>query len=274
MPALHQRLNFARDLAQQAGALALRLRPPPGAAQGTLKARQDWLTEADGAVERFISERVHDRFPQDGFQGEEAGRTREGTLCWVVDPIDGTSNFARGGTRWCVSIGLLAETAPVLGVLFAPARRELYAGLQSFGATLNGAPLRSADTTDLNRAIIEAGWSSRIDNIAYLDLCARIVGTGAMLRSGGSGALGLAEVAAGRLDAYTELHINVWDCAAALAILAEAGALTNAFLPASLTTGGPILAAAPGVAATLSALARLPLGGPRQQVPDPDRTQA
>ncbi len=274
MSALHHRLTVARDLAQHAGALALRLRPPPGAAQGTLKGRQDWLTEADGAVEHFISEHLHAHFPGDGFQGEEAGRTRDGALRWVVDPIDGTSNFARGGTRWCVSIGLIGDGMPLLGVLAAPARHEVYAGLAGAGATLNGAPLRAAGTTDLNRAIIEAGWSSRIDNAAYLALCARIVASGAMLRSGGSGALGLAEVAAGRLDAYTELHINVWDCAAAMAILAEAGAVTNAFLPASMTTGGPILAAAPGIAASVAALTGLALQPLRDDVPQPHRTQA
>ncbi len=259
MPALEDRLAFATKLTRAAGAMALRLRPPPGAAQGTLKGRQDWLTEADGAVETYISERLLSRFPADGFQGEEAGRTRTGSLRWIVDPIDGTSNFARGGTRWCVSVGLIDDTQALLGVLSAPARGELYAACGAASATLNGTPIQAADTASMDRAMIEAGWSPRIDNAAYLALCGKIVCAGAMLRSGGSGALGLAEVAAGRLDGYTELHINLWDCAAALAILAGAGAVTNAYLPAQAATGGPILAAAPGVAQSLAALAGIAL---------------
>lgn len=255
MPALADRLAFATELAHSAGAMALRLRPAPGAAHGTLKGRQDWLTEADGAVERYLSERLAARFPDDGFQGEEAGRTREGNLRWVVDPIDGTSNFARGGTRWCVSVGLMEAGIPLLGVLSAPARQELYAAARGGGAALNGAVIRVAETASMDRAMIEAGWSARVDSADYLALCGRIVGAGAMLRSGGSGALGLVEVAAGRLDGYVELHINLWDCAAALAVLAEAGAMTNAYRE----EGGPILAAAPGVGLALAELAGMAL---------------
>jgi myo-inositol-1(or 4)-monophosphatase len=121
---------------------------------------------------------------------------------------------------------------------------------------LNGAPIRAATTTALERGIVECGWSSRVPTDTYLALCGRVMATGAMLRNGGSGALGLAETAAGRLDGYVERHINVWDVAAALAVLAEAGAAVSSFMdgngPAS---GGPILAAAPGVADALAAAA-------------------
>ena len=190
-------------------------------------------------------------FPQDGFQGEEGGTARSGALRWVVDPIDGTSNYARGGARWCVSLGLLDGDTPVLGVLAAPALNETFAARQGGGATLNGVPIHAAATTRLDRAIIEAGWSPRVDNAAWQALCARLQASGAMLRNGGSGALGLADVAAGRLDGYAELHINLWDCAAALTVLAEAGAVVTGFLPHGLQGGAPILAAAPGLATDL-----------------------
>ncbi len=250
MNALARRLEVAERLAIEAGALALRMRPALGTAEPTLKGRQDWLTEADGAVERFLSERLAAAFPEDGFQGEEGGHSRAGTLRWVIDPIDGTSNFAHGGTRWCVSIGLIEDTA-LLGVLAAPALQEVYAARQGQGATMNGTPIRAATTATLSRAIIEIGWSPRVSNPKWLAFCERVQTAGAMLRNGGSGALGLAEVAAGRLDGYAELHINLWDCAAALAILAEAGAVTSAFMPAQAITGGPIYAAAPGIASEL-----------------------
>ena len=258
MTALDRRFAVAQALAEQAGVLAMRMRPPPGVAQATLKARQDWLTEADGAVERLISDSLAEAFPTDGFQGEEGGSTRTGSLCWVVDPIDGTSNYARGATRWCVSIGLIEGDTALLGVLAAPALSEIFAACQGQGATLNGLRIGAAATSSLDRAIIEAGWSPRVARPDFLALCDRVLDAGVMLRSGGSGALGLADVAAGRMDGYAELHINLWDCAAALSILVEAGAAVNAFLPRGAAAGGPILAAAPGIAAALAGVTRLP----------------
>ena len=258
MTALDRRFAVAQALANEAAALAMRMRPPPGAAQATLKDRQDWLTEADGAVERFLSDSLAAAFPGDGFQGEEAGSTRDGRLRWVVDPIDGTSNYARGAARWCVSVGLIEGDAFLLGMLAAPALGETFAACQGQGATLNGKRIQAAATDRLDRAIIEAGWSPRVARADYLALCDRILEAGVMLRSGGSGALGLADVAAGRMDGYAELHINLWDCAAALAILTEAGAAVNAFLPYGAAAGGPILAAAPGIAGPLAEAARLP----------------
>ena len=121
MNALERRLEFAVRIAQEAGALALKLRPPPGAPVATLKGTQDWLTEADLAVEKFLAERLAAEFPEDGFQGEETGRGRAGRLRWVVDPIDGTANYARGAPRFCISVGLLEDRVPLLGVLAAPA---------------------------------------------------------------------------------------------------------------------------------------------------------
>jgi myo-inositol-1(or 4)-monophosphatase len=255
MNALYNRLAVATDLARQAGDLAMRLRPPPGAAAGTLKGAQDWLTEADGAVEDFLSQRLAAAFPDDGFQGEETGRARAGRLRWVVDPIDGTSNYARGGPRFCVSLGLIEERTALLGVLVAPALGEVFAARQGGGATLNGAPIHVADTTDLARAQVEIGWSPRLPNQGFFALVERVMASGAMMRSGGSGAMGLADVAAGRLDAYVERHINLWDVAAALAILAEAGAVLSPFLEGNGPThGNPILAAAPGVADALAVI--------------------
>ncbi|MDE2199757.1 MAG: inositol monophosphatase [Rhodospirillales bacterium] len=255
MSALARRLDAAIALGEEAGRLALRLRPPPGAPVASLKGAQDWLTEADGAVESALAEALAAQFPTDGFQGEETGHGRDGRLRWVVDPIDGTSNYARGSGRFCVSIGLIEDRQPLLGVLVAPALGEVFAARQGHGATLNGAPIRAAETTDLSRAAVECGWSPRRPNTAFFALAQGVMGSGAMLRAGGSGALGLADVAAGRIDAYAELHINLWDVAAALAILAEAGAVVSDFMAGDgPVRGNPILAAAPGVAAALTAI--------------------
>ena len=259
MSALERRFEIARYACAEAAALALSMQPPPGIGAGTLKGAQDWLTEADGAVERFLSDAMLAAFPEDGFQGEEGGAARAGTLRWVVDPIDGTSNFAHGGTRWTVSLGLIEDGRPLLGVLAAPRLGQTYAACAGQGATLNGARIHAAATTELTRAVVECGWSPRRPTPDYTALCGRVMGAGAMMRSGGSGALGLAEVAAGHIDAYVEMHINLWDVAAALAVLSEAGAVVSGFMDGDgPTSGAPILAAAPGIAEALRSVAGLP----------------
>ena len=253
MTALSDRLDTAVRFATEAGELALSMRPPPGAANATLKGAQDWLTEADGAVERLLSERVKQSFPSDGFQGEEGGRARSGSLTWVVDPIDGTANFMRGGTRFCVSLACLEGDTPLVGVLVAPALYETFAAHKGGGATLNGAPIHVADTADLARATVGLGWSRRRSLDDFLALMRQVIAAGAMPLLNGSGALGLADVAAGRTDAYAELHINLWDVAAGLVILAEAGASVSPFMQGDgPTQGNPILACAPGIASALS----------------------
>jgi myo-inositol-1(or 4)-monophosphatase len=260
MNALADRYEAAVRFATEASALALRMRPPPGAPTATLKGTQDWLTEADGAVERLLSERLALAYPADGFQGEEGGRARSGSLRWVVDPIDGTANFMRGGRRFCVSLGCLDGDQPVIGVIVAPALEETFGARQGGGAMLNGATIRAATTTDLTRATVELGWSQRRPREAFLALTDRIIAAGAMPRLNGSGALGLADVAAGRTDAYVELHINLWDVAAALAILTEAGVTVSDFMAGEgAHAGNAILAAAPGIATALSAATQIPL---------------
>ncbi len=257
--ALQARFDFAVRLAEQAAEMALRMRPPPGSGHAAMKGPQDWVTEADTAVERFLSDQLLAAFPSDGFQGEEGGITRGGTLRWVVDPIDGTSNFARGGTRFCVSLACLEATTPLIGIVVAPAVHETVSACRGQGATLNGTPIEAARTTDVRQAIMEVGWSRRRPAADYLRVCERILGDGASLRHGGSGALGLVDVAAGRIDGYAELHINLWDVAAALAILQEAGACVSDFLGGDgARTGNPIVACAPGLATAWSNLPGLP----------------
>jgi myo-inositol-1(or 4)-monophosphatase len=235
------------------------MRPPPGAARAILKGPQDWVTEADGAVERFLSEELAAAFPSDGFQGEEGGISRGGNLRWVVDPIDGTSNYARGANRFCVSLACMEGDTPLIGVIAAPALRETVWARLGTGAWLNGQAIRASDTRLPSQAIMEVGWSRRCPNADYLKLCERVLSDGASLRHGGSGALGLVDVAIGRQDGYAELHINLWDVAAALVILREAGAKVSDFLAGhGSTQGNAIIACAPGLADAWSDLPGMP----------------
>jgi len=177
----------------------------------------------------------------------------------VVDPIDGTSNFARGGTRFCVSVACLEGDTPLIGVIAAPAVQETISARRGQGAYLNGQPIRAAGTTETGQAIMEVGWSRRRTNAAYLAVCGRVLAGGSGLRQGGSGALGLADVAVGRVDGYAELHLHLWDVAAALVILREAGAKVSDFLAGDgAVNGNAILACAPGLAEAWATLPGLP----------------
>ena len=154
-----------------------------------------------------------------------------------------------------MSLACLEDRTPLIGVVVAPALGETYVARHGGGAMLNGTPIRAAQTAALDQAVIEVGWSHRRPNADFLALCEKLLAQGARLRLGGSGTLGLAEVAAGRTDGYVELHINLWDVAAALVLLAESGAAVSLFLEGNgPTAGNPILACAPGVADALSAL--------------------
>ncbi|MCH4093919.1 MAG: inositol monophosphatase [Acetobacter peroxydans] len=259
-PALACRLEAARSVVRDAARMAMAMRPQPGGPQGELKAAQDWLTETDGAVEAFIAGRMKALFPDDGFEGEEGGVTRTGSLRWVVDPIDGTSNYARGRSRWCVSLGLLEGDEPMAGVIEAPALQEVYTSLRGYGAFLNGKPIQASRVAEPSRAMIEMGWSGRVPKPVFMEKIDAIMELGAMPRSGGCGALALADVASGRLDGYIEIVINLWDVAGALPLLAEAGARVSPFLrDGGLTGGAVIMAANPYIAQTLSDAVRIPL---------------
>ncbi|MBW6396259.1 inositol monophosphatase [Roseomonas sp. HJA6] len=255
MTDLARRRDAAAAIAVEAAALAARMR---AAGQGvpSLKGAQNFVTEADTATERFIRARLEQDFPGEAILGEEMGGApdRAGPL-WVLDPIDGTSNFARGSDRWCVSIGLVVDGRAVAGAIARHAPAEIFAAAEGFGATLNGAPIRAAPTTDISRAIIECGWSLRLPIAEFHRMAQGVTTLGAGVRSGGSGALGLVESAAGRIDGYLERHINAWDAAAAIAIAREAGCWTNAFDSGDwLASGNPVGVGAPGIGGHLAAL--------------------
>ncbi|WP_137181159.1 inositol monophosphatase [Roseomonas sp. AR75] len=252
---LARRLDAIAPVAQQAADLAARMRAN-GMAETTMKGAQDFLTEADGATEHFIRQQLERLFPGEPVLGEEGGGTvpKDGPL-WILDPIDGTANFARDAHRWCVSIGMALDGRAMLGAIARHAPAELILGAEGCGATLNGAPIRAAATSDIGRAIVEVGWSLRRPAAAFVALVGRVMASGAGVRSSGSGTLGLVDAAIGRQDAYIELHINAWDACGALAIAREAGCWTNDFDSGEwLQAGNPICFAAPALGPRLAAL--------------------
>lgn len=234
-------------LAAEAGRMALGYFSRQDALGVSMKGRQDWLTVADGAVEEFLRSRLNALFPSDAVIGEEGGG-EAGAVVWIIDPIDGTANFARGDRVWCISIGLVVDREPVLGIIAAPALGEIFAARKGRGATRDGEPIRVSGGTDIGRACIELGWSSRLPNETYVEMVGRAYAAGTSVKRCGSGALGLARVACGLTDAYAEKHINAWDVAAGIVIAREAGAAVNDFFAGDgIGSGNPILCCTPGL---------------------------
>lgn len=246
--AVSARFHAAQGMARALGQTALTYFGNAASLGTSMKGFQDWLTVADGQVEAEFRAMIADAFPGDAVMGEEMGGGAASSL-WIIDPIDGTANFARGDRQWCISIGLVLDGEPTLGLLYSAALDEMWLGAKGKGASLNGRPILVAQTTDIRRASIEAGWSPRRPTKEYIGAVDKLFACGASVKRGASGALGLAHVANGRTDAYFESHINSWDVAGGLVIAAEAGALISPFTTGNwLEEGNPILCAAPGVA--------------------------
>ena len=252
------RETFLRDLLSSAAALALDgFRRQEGQPIG-MKGPQDYLTETDGTVEAHIRARLSHSFPQDSFLGEETGG-QPGAAVWVVDPIDGTANFARAIPHFCISVAFVANGQTQLGGIVNPALAETHLARLGRGATRNDQPIHVSATSDITATSFEMGWSNRRPLSAYLDALTALFEAGSNVRRGASGALGLAYVADGRSDGYAELHMNPWDCLAGLLLVQEAGGVIGPFLAQNgLTDGGSVLADTPAVAAILSQATAIP----------------
>ena len=246
------RYLVALGLAHEAGSLAMSYANNRERMATRMKGTQDFLTEADGAVETMLRSRLSRIFPDDGFVGEEGGGEGAENL-WIVDPIDGTANFARGDLQWCISIGFLHKMKPVAGIIHAPVLGETFAAREGAGASLNGRPIKVSGGIDMKAASVEIGWSARRPFEEYVSLISKVGGMGASTKRSASGALGMCWVAAGRTDAYLELHINSWDVAAGIIIVTEAGGtVTDFFAGDGLADGNPILACSPAFADPLA----------------------
>jgi myo-inositol-1(or 4)-monophosphatase len=256
---LEHRLLIACAVAREAGVLQKRRFLDREAMSYKFKGPQDYLTATDGEVEKLVRGRLLGTFPGDTVLGEEdGGQVSERT--WVVDPIDGTSNFARGIPHFCVSIAFVLEGVASIGVIYQPMLDELFAAAKGLGATLNGETIRPAKTTRLGESLLEVGRASRQAPAPYLEMLDKVMQAGIAIRGAGSGALAVANVAAGRVDGCFEAHMYSWDCLAGVVLVEEAGGRVNDFLAGDgLLKGNVILAVAPGIAEELSVLVGVPL---------------
>lgn len=196
----------------------------------------DWVTQYDTAAEALIGQRLRAAFPAHSFVGEE-GLSANGSLpyTWYIDPLDGTTNFAHGFPAFCVSLALWSGDEPLLGVIYDPVLDECFTGVRGRGAHLTTPagtrPIRVTAETYLVSSLLATGYpydvhTSSDDNINYTRAFAK---QAQGLRRAGSAALDVVYVAAGRLDGYWELKVHVWDVAAAVVILQEAGGRATLF---------------------------------------------
>jgi myo-inositol-1(or 4)-monophosphatase len=245
---LEERYSIGLAATRDAGALAADYYRRRAELAVERKGLQDLVSEADRAAEALIIAALSRSFPDDSVLGEEGGLRQRGPLMWVIDPIDGTANFLRGIPIWCVSLGLIADNRSVVGFLYDPIAGEMFSARSGQGAFLNDKPIAVSGEGDLKQARVGLGFSYRRPVAPHARDVEALLNAGCEYNRLGSGALGLAYTAAGRIDGYFERHINLWDVAAGLVIVAEAGGRISDFMaPDVVATGNEILAATPAL---------------------------
>lgn len=226
-------LLLAQQAARAAGDLLLEHWSTRDALSVSRKRGGDFVTEADIASEQLLRDVLLAARPDDQWLGEETGATGSGGRRWIVDPLDGTTNFLRGIAHWAVSIALETERRLTVGVVFDPVKDEMFAAEYTQGATLNGQPMEVAQTDSMADALLGTGvpfgQMPHIDDHAA-DI-ARLMPHCAGVRRTGAASLDLAYVAAGRLDGFWERKLQLWDIAAGLVLLREAGARVESWHP-------------------------------------------
>ncbi|HNJ98221.1 MAG TPA: inositol monophosphatase family protein [Ilumatobacteraceae bacterium] len=241
-------LALASRLAVQAGTMAREGRRKGVTAAATKSTATDMVTEFDKASEELIVGGLRAARPDDGIVGEE-GTDQPGTtgIDWLVDPIDGTTNFLYGLPGWAVSIAARDATGARVGAVYVPATDELFTARAGHGAHLNGEQIQPTTTTELGLALVATGFSysarRRADQAARV---AQLLPQVRDIRRGGAAATDLCHVAAGRVDAYFEQWLGPWDLAAGALIAREAGCTVSA-LDGSEIRPDSVLVAAPGV---------------------------
>ncbi len=196
------------------------------------KARNDFVTAADRASEEAILAWLRGRFPGYGILAEEsAAEHRFDGPVWIVDPLDGTTNFIHGFPMWCVSVALAVDGVPVAGAVFDPVHDEMFSASRGDGALLQGQPIRVAGRMGLGGCLLATGFPFKIQErlTEYLRSFEAFARATAGIRRAGSAAIDLCSVAAGRFDGFWEMSLAPWDVAAGGLIIQEAGGVVSDF---------------------------------------------
>lgn len=197
------------------------------------KQRNDFVSEVDHMAEQEIIRVIHRAYPDHAILAEESGYTHTSNdeYLWIIDPLDGTTNYLHGIPHFSVSIALKHKDRLQLGVIYDPFKEEMFCASRGEGATLNNHKIRVSSLPDLSAALIGTGIPFRPDQDVktYLETLKAFIKDTAGVRRAGSAALDLAYVAAGRLDGFWEFGLNAWDMAAGIVLIQEAGGLVGDF---------------------------------------------
>ncbi len=217
-------LETAQTAAATAGSYLREVWQQPRQIQS--KGWRDLVTDADVEAQRIITTMIRGRFPHHAFLVEEDDPSLPtvGPVQWIIDPVDGTSNFSRQVPIFSISIAAVAEGELVAGVIYDPLRDEMFSAAANQPATLNGQPMQTSQVTTLIQAMLAFDWSrGPADRQKTLDLLNQLAHQAHTVRAVGSAALGLAWVACGRLDAYFHIAMKPWDAAAGVLLIQQAG---------------------------------------------------
>ena len=223
-------LNIAVNAARQAGEIIIRHMEQVDRLKITAKSSQEYFSEVDIKAEQAIINAIHKAYPEHGILAEESGvQEGNGESIWIIDPLDGTSNYLHGFPFFSVSIALKVKNRIEHGVVYDPLRHECFAASRGRGARLNDRRIRVSKQTQLNASLLGTGVPFRDVNLAkrYLPTLEAMVGKCSGVRRTGSAALDLAYVASGRLDGFWEFGLRPWDIAAGALLIREAGGLIS-----------------------------------------------
>jgi myo-inositol-1(or 4)-monophosphatase len=243
-------LNIAVRAARRAGEIIVR-NVERGPSLGVrAKARNDFVTEIDQLAERDIIETIRRSHPDHGFLGEESGRSGGDEFIWIIDPLDGTTNFVHGFPTFAVSLGCEYRGRLEHAVVYDPMRQEMFTASRGDGAQLDGRRIRVSSQPGLEGALIGTGFPYRanarwIDE--YLAMLRAVMQQTAGIRRPGAASLDLAYVAAGRTDGFWEIGLSAWDTAAGTLLITEAGGRIGTLTGGEYRQGGNVVAGTPKV---------------------------
>jgi myo-inositol-1(or 4)-monophosphatase len=251
------RYTAARAIAKDAGDMALAYFRSWTDLTVEIKGHQDFVSEADRNVELKVRAKLAEAFPDDGIVGEEGAPT-SGTsgYTWVIDPIDGTTNFINGIPQWCVIIACVFQGQVVIGVVHDPVHDELHHAVHGGGAWCNDRPIGCTARASLREGSLGVGFSGRKEHEGIKRLVSQCCDAGTVFWRNGSGGLSLAYAATGRILGYAEEHMNAWDFMAGYLLITEAGGKVETVdVDHALLHGGRVVAAGAGVFDAVKALA-------------------
>lgn len=251
---MHPTLNIAVKAARRAASVINRASAQLDLIAVQTKGPNDFVTEVDRAAEAAIIEVLHETYPGHAILAEESGLSGEGEYCWIIDPLDGTTNFIHGFPQYAISIALTRNQVIEQAVVYDPVRNELFTATKGGGAFLNERRIRVSRRNRLSESLVGTGFPFREVSYMeqYIEVFRELTRKTAGLRRPGAAALDLAYVACGRFDAFWESGLQAWDMAAGALLIQEAGGLVSDFAGESeYLERGRIVAGSPKIFAQL-----------------------